>query len=305
MELDLLASSAPPAVICETSTSGFEADVIQRSMTVPVVVDFWAPWCGPCKQLMPALEKHVRASKGKVALAKVNIDQNPELAQALRIQSVPMVYAFWQGQPVDGFAGVQGEAALKAFFDKLAKLAGGQAGPEKKIAAVLSAGRKAFDEGDLQTATEAYVAVLDADAENVAAKAGLARCLIAGGDTETASEMLDDLGAEHANHADVLAARAALLLKSQNTAGGEIPVLEAQVASNPADFEKRLQLAMALAGNGRVEPAIDHLLDMYRLDRAWNDEAARKQLLVILESLGPGNPLATASRRRLSALMFA
>ena len=304
MDLNLSPKPATPPSIRDGSTASFENDVIRESLKRPVVVDFWAPWCAPCKQLMPALEKHATSAGGKVALVKINIDQNPDLAQALRVQSVPTVYAFWQGQPVDGFAGAQGEAALKTFFDRLAKLAA-NAVPDKKADEHLAAGKKAFEGGDFHGAMGAFSAALDVDPESVAAKAGLARCLIATGEHESAGEVLADLGAEHAKHPEVLAAVAALDLAKNAQGGGDTAALEKAVAANPKDFEKRLELAKLLAGTGRAEEAIDHLLDMYRLDRKWNDEAARKQLLVVFDSLGPGHPLAASGRRRLSSMMFA
>lgn len=306
MELDLSRLQPPPATVdvSDGTAATFEQVVIRASHEKPVVVDFWAPWCGPCKQLMPLLEKHARAAGGKVALVKINIDQEPDLAQALRIQSVPTVYAFWQGKPVDGFAGMQGEAAIKAFFGRLAKLAG--KGQAEELALAIEAGRQALADNRIEEAMAAFMAVLDADAANVTAKAGLARCLVASGDTAAAREMLDDLGDEAAKNPDALAARAALDILSAPTADtAALTALEGEITANPKNFQARLDLARALGALGRMEEAIDHLLDLYRLDRRWNDEAARRQLLVFFESLGPGHPLAVSGRRRLSSLMFA
>lgn len=306
MELDFSRLQPGPAAdpVSDGTAATFEQAVVRASQETPVVVDFWAPWCGPCKQLMPLLEKHARAAGGKVALVKINIDQEPDLARALRIQSVPTVYAFWQGKPVDGFAGMQGEAAIKTFFGRLATLAGkGQAG---ELVLAIEAGRQALADSRIEEAMASFMAVLDADAANVTARAGLARCLVASGDTAAAREMLDDLGDEAAKNPDALAARAALDVLSAPTADtAALTALQGEITANPKNFQARLDLARALAALGHMEEAIDHLLDLYRLDRRWNDEAARRQLLVFFESLGPGHPLAASGRRRLSSLMFA
>ncbi len=295
---------APPAaadVIKNSDAKGFQADVIDVSNETPVIVDFWAPWCGPCKQLGPALEKAVAAARGKVRLVKIDIDENPELAQAFRIQSIPAVYAFSQGKPVDGFSGALPDSQIKSFVERLA----GESGPSPVEQAIERA-REALDNKDYGAASALFNQVLQHEPDNPDALAGLARCFMAAREPERAREVLDRAGDAHADHAEIAAARAALALAEQaGEATGDTAGLESRIAENANDHEARFDLAMALYGAGRHEAAVEHLLEIVRRDRAWNDEAARKQLLTLFEAFGPIDALTVAARRKLSALLFA
>jgi putative thioredoxin len=299
------AAALPPAgdVVKDVSMATFMADVIQTSMTVPVLVDFWAPWCGPCKTLSPIIEKVVRATGGKVRLVKVNIDepQNQPLAQQLRIQSIPAVYAFFKGQPVDGFVGALPESQLKQFVEKLA---GDKLAPDP-VEQLLEHGKAALEEGDGELALQAFGTALEHDAKNAAALAGLARGHLLLNETEEAETILAQADETQAKHADMIAAKAALELARQ-TAGvsGEQAELESKLAANPADHQARLDLALALVGANQREAAVEHLLDLFKRDRNWNDGAAKKQLLKLFEAWGFGDPVATEGRKRLSTLMF-
>jgi putative thioredoxin len=292
------ATASSGDLIKETDTNGFRVDVIEASMQVPVIVDFWAPWCGPCKQLGPMLEKLVRQAGGRVRLAKINIDENQNLAAQLRIQSVPTVYAFHQGQAVDGFVGAQPESKLRAFIDKLTS--GAQAPAEE----MLDVGQQALDAGDAETAASAFSSALAEDPGNPKAVAGLIRSLIALGDVAGARKQVNQLPPEIVAKPDVAAAITAVDLAEQSRETGDIAELRERVAANPEDRQARFDLALALFGNGRAEAAIDELLQLVRLDRDWNEQAARNQLVKIFDALGPTNPLTTSSRRRLSSILF-
>ena len=298
---DLIGTAADDAdVIKDATTESFEADVIQASNEVPVVVDFWAPWCGPCKTLGPIIEKVVREAGGKVRLVKVNIDENQQVAQALRIQSIPAVFGFVKGQPVDGFVGAQPESQIKAFIDRLA----GQAGPSPLDEAMEQA-KAALAADDHNGAAALFGQVLQQEPDNITAIAGMARCLLALGDSQAAAEVLARAGDEHDDDPDLSGARAALALAEQAAAAsGEVGGLEARIAADPNDFEARLELAQALFGTGDRETAIDHLLEILGRDLNWNDDAARKQLLELFEAMGPTDPLTLSARRRLSSLLF-
>jgi putative thioredoxin len=292
---------ATPAddVIKDTSLKSFAADVIQASQEVPVLVDFWAPWCGPCKQLTPVLEKAVRAAGGKVRLVKVNIDENPEIAQQLRIQSVPTVYAFIQGQPVTGFAGAQPESQIKAFIERLI---GGPVNDDEADA--LATAKAMLEEGDLAGAAEVFSALLQADAENPELIGGLARALIALGRLGDARKVLEAAPPAQAGHAEITGAKAALSLAETAGAVGDPQSLEARLAEDENDHDVRLELATALFLRGQIEAAIDQLLVIVRRDRGWNDEAARKRLLTFFEALGHSHPATVAGRRKLSTVLF-
>jgi putative thioredoxin len=289
-------------LIKNSSTATFMADVIDASHDAAVVVDFWAPWCGPCKQLGPALEKAVRDAKGAVRLVKINIDENPDLAQQMRIQSIPAVYAFKDGRPVDGFVGALPDSQVKQFIGKLAAGASKGASP---IAEAVALAKEALSAGDLPRAANIFAQVIQHDPGNIDALAGLARIAIAKKDLKQAREILAKVPAEHANHADITAARTGLeLAEAGAKAAGAIGELKARLERDPKDHQARLDLASALFAAGDREPAIDQLLEAVRRDREWNDQAARKQLVKFFEAIGLGEPLTVQSRKRLSSILF-
>jgi putative thioredoxin len=289
--------------IKNATAATFMADVIEASRQALVLVDFWATWCGPCKQLGPLLEKLVKASGGKVRLVKVDIDKNQELAAQLRIQSVPTVYAFKDGRPVDAFAGALPESQLKAFIAKC--LGGSAAGEENGIEEALAIGLEMLTQGDLAGAVQLYGQILEADPANVAAHAGLARCHLKAGQIEQAEHLLAALPPEIASHADIQAVRAAAELARQSQqAQGAAAEFRRRLADNANDHQARFDLALAYYGAGEREAAIDELLELVRRDRKWNDEAGRKQLVKLFEAFGPADPLTIEARKRLSSILF-
>lgn len=285
--------------IKDGSDAGFMADVIEASRTQPVIVDFWATWCGPCRQLTPALEKAVAAAKGKVRLVKIDVDKNPGFAGQLRVQSIPTVYGFVDGRPVDAFMGAVPESQIKSFIDKLVSQAGG--GDGGAVEELLGMAAESLKLGDLGGAAQAFVQVLQYDPENLKAIAGLARCYLTGGDAERAAEVLQ-MAPEDAKDAELDGVRAALKLAAE--APDDVAAYERALASDPDDHAARLELAKALAGHGRHAEAVDHLLTIIGKDAEWNEGAARAQLLTVFEAAGLTSEVARNGRRRLSAILY-
>lgn len=289
-------------LIKDATIETFEADVLSASMTAPVIVDFWADWCGPCKQLGPTLERAVLAAKGKVKLVKIDIDKNQMLASQMRIQSIPTVYAFFQGRPVDGFQGALPESEIKNFIDRLPQADGADvmADPNQDY---LSMGEAAFEAGDVTTAAQFYAQAAQTDPENVAALAGLARCHLALGDKAQARDTLAMIPEDKQKDPAVASVKAALEL-AESGDGGDVPALEAAAAGAPEDLDKRFALAEGYIGAGALESAIDALLAIIERDREWREGEARQKLLTVFEALGHAHPATVRGRRRLSSILF-
>ncbi len=298
----LIAAAAPggAAVVKNTTTASFMADVIDASMEVPVVVDFWAPWCGPCRTLGPMLEKAVAATRGAVRMVKLNIDENPDLAQQMRIQSIPAVYAFKDGRPVDGFVGAVAESQIKAFVGRLA----GKAGPSP-LEEALEMAKQALAEGDAGGAANIFSQILERQPDNIGALVGLARCALAENQPAEARDILARVPADQHKNVDVVAVTAALeLAEAAAKASGASREFEARLERDPNDHEARFELATALFASGKREAAVDALLHIVKADRSWNDAAARKQLVKLFEAMGPTDPLTVSARKRLSSVLF-
>jgi putative thioredoxin len=300
--LQNLAGATPAAegLVKETTTQGFVKDVIEESKRQPVLVDFWAEWCGPCKQLTPVLEKVVRAAKGKIKLAKMDIDKHPSIPGQMGIQSIPAVIAFVNGQPIDGFLGALPESQVAAFIERVTK---DRIGGEAKD--LLKAADEALAAGDAAAAAEAYAQVLAEDGANVPALAGLARAHVATGDLDQARQTLELVPEAKRGDAAVAAARSALDVAEQAKSLGPVAELEQQVVANPLDHQARFDLALALNANGKREQAADHLLEIVKRDRKWNDDGARKQLVQLFDAWGPTDEATVSGRRRLSSILFA
>jgi putative thioredoxin len=296
-------TSAPAAadgLIKDTTTQAFIKDVIEESKRQPVLVDFWAPWCGPCKQLTPIIEKVIRAARGKAKLVKMNTDEHPAIPGQLGIQQLPAVIAFVNGQPADGFIGALPESQVTSFVERLIKDRVG--GEEKDL---LKAADAAVEEGNAAGAADLYAKVLAQDSTNTHALAGLARTYVATGALEQAKQMLALIPESKRNETPVAAARAAVELAEQATSLGPIAELEQKVAADPRDHQARYDLALALNAKGRREEALDHLLEIVKRDRAWNEDGARKQLVQLFDAWGPTDEATVAGRRRLSSILFA
>ncbi|MFM1816367.1 MAG: hypothetical protein RLZ98_3062 [Pseudomonadota bacterium] len=286
-------------IIKDTNTQAFAQDVIQASQSALVLVDFWAAWCGPCKQLTPVLEKVVKAYGGKVRLVKLNVDEHPAIPGQLRIQSLPTVYAFRDGRPLDGFMGAQPESAIKEFIDRLL---GAEAGDD--IDALLAAASEQLEANNLQGAAEIYAAILQEDGQNVKALAGLANCYLKSGDAVRAEQTLSLIPPDKQGAAEVTQVKAAIQLALRAGSGADTRPLEARLAANPNDHQARLDLALALAAGGEKDRAADELLEIFRRDRTWGEDAARRELVQLFDAWGPTDPATLAGRRKLSSLLF-
>lgn len=294
------AQPAGADAIKDVTDQTFMADVVEASREVPVIVDFWAPWCGPCKTLGPQLEAAVQAKKGAVRMAKVNVDENQMIAGQLQVQSIPTVYAFWQGQPVDGFQGALSQGDVQRFVEKIAALAG-----DGGLGEALEAAEEMLVQGAVADAAQTFAAILGEEPENAAAMGGLARAHIAMGDLDTAEALLNNAAPAIAAAPEIEAARAQIALARQADEAGPLAELQSAVAANPDDLQARFDYAKALYAAGQAEAAIEELLDLFRRDREWNDGAAKAQLFTIFDALKPTDPLVQKGRRRLSSMIFA
>lgn len=300
-----LGGQTPPAddLIKDVSEADFMTDVVEASQTVPVIVDFWAPWCGPCKTLGPALEAAVTKAKGAVRMAKVNVDENQMIAGQLQVQSIPTVYAFYKGQPIDGFQGAIPPSEIDAFVTRTVEAAGGDAsgGLDDAVAAA----QEMLDQGAATDAAQTFAAILQEDGENAPAYAGLVASHIAMDDLDQAEAILNGEPASIADSIELEAAHAQLALARQAADAGPVAELRAAVEANGDDHQARFDLAQALHASGQTEEAVNELLELFRRDREWNDGAAKTQLFTIFDALKPNDPVVLNGRRKLSSMIFA
>ena len=303
----ILDPNAPPAspsgdLIKESSEAAFAQDVIEVSQEIPVIVDFWAPWCEPCKQLGPLLEKVVTEANGAVKMVKIDIDQNQNLAQQLRIQSIPAVYAFYQGKPVDAFQGAQSESQIREFVTKLTQTAGTE--EKSPVDEALEQAEALIESGQFEQASAVYSQVVQHAPDNITAKAGLARCCIETGNTAGAQELIDTLSDDERMDTAFTSVISALDLAEKAAKAGDLAPLQVAVEANPKDHEARYNLALALYAGGQAEAAIDALIEIISQNRGWNDDAARFELLKLFEAIGPTDPLTMDGRKKLSSILF-
>jgi putative thioredoxin len=303
MELNLTGAT-DDTLISDSSEATFMQDVVEASQQVPIIVDFWAPWCGPCKTLGPQLEEAVRAAKGAVKMVKVNVDEAQMIAGQLQIQSIPTVYAFFKGQPVDGFQGALPPSEIKAFIDRVIKAAGGEA-PGDGLAEAIEAAEEMLAEGAVTDAAQTFAAILGEDEKNAPAYGGLVRAHIALGDLDQAEALLNGAPIEISKAPELEAAHAQLQLARQAADAGPVAELTEKVEQNPDDHQARFDLAQALYAHGDAKAAVTHLLELFRRDRSWNDEAAKQQLFTIFDALKPNDPVVLNGRRKLSSMIFA
>jgi putative thioredoxin len=300
LELGSTPKPAQDNLVIDGNERDFMAQVVEASREVPIIVDFWAPWCGPCKTLGPALEAAVTAARGKVRMVKINVDENTQIATQMQIKSIPMVYAFWQGQPVDGFQGALTGSEIQKFIDKVVALAG-----DGGLSEALDAAEAMLIEGALEDAAQTFAAILGEIPESAAAHGGLARVTIAMGELDQAEALLNNAAPAIANAPEIEAARAQLALARQAADAGPVDDLRAAVTADPADHQARFDLALALHANAQVEAAVEELLELFRRERDWNEGAAKTQLFIVFEALKPGDPIAQKGRRKLSSMIFA
>jgi len=289
-------------LIKDGTESTFMSDVIEASKEVPIIVDFWAPWCGPCKTLGPALEKAVLAAKGKVKMVKIDIDQSQQIAAQLQVKSIPTVYAFFDGKPVDAFQGAQPESEIKKFIEKLLPLTNDDS--DSGLDEAISAAEQMLEEKDFASAAETFAAILGEDPVNSKAYAGLARACLELGEIDKVEDLIENIPTELQGSADIESIKVTLSLLARSKGLGGVEELLSLVEENPEDKQAKLDLALVLIKDSRISDAIDHLIELFRIDRDWNEEAAKSNLLTVFDTMKPDDPLVLRGRRRLSSLIF-